>query len=61
LVISRIAKRPQPHAPLMECFEHLAIDIITSGGRSAWFIGALLLFVYAIFAITLYVLPPQVP
>jgi Ca2+:H+ antiporter len=31
---------------------------ITNSGRSAWFIGALLLFIYAIFAMTLYVVPP---
>lgn len=29
-------------------------------GRSAWFVGALLVMVYAIFAVTLYLLPPQV-
>ena len=33
--------------------------LVTSGGRSAWFIGALLLVVYLIFAITLYLLPPR--
>jgi Ca2+:H+ antiporter len=33
-------------------------SFITNGGRSTWFIGALLLFVYAIFAMTLYVVPP---
>jgi hypothetical protein len=31
---------------------------ITSGGRSAWFVGVLLLFVYLVFAITLYLWPP---
>jgi hypothetical protein len=31
---------------------------ITNSGRSAWFIGALLLFIYAIFAMTLYMVPP---
>jgi Ca2+:H+ antiporter len=31
---------------------------VTSGGRSAWFIGTLLLLIYAIFALTLYVIPP---
>jgi Ca2+:H+ antiporter len=31
---------------------------ITNSGRSAWFIGVLLLFVYMIFAMTLYVVPP---
>ena len=33
---------------------------ITNGGRSAWFVGVLLLLVYAIFAMTLYLLPPRV-
>jgi len=36
----------------------LVAAFITSGGRSAWFVGVLLLFVYAIFAITLYLWPP---
>ena len=31
---------------------------VTNSGRSAWFIGVLLVFVYAIFAMTLYVVPP---
>ena len=34
-------------------------SFITNSGRSAWFVGALLLFIYAIFAMTLYVLPPR--
>ena len=37
----------------------LIAAFITSGGRSAWFFGVLLLFVYSIFALTLYMLPPQ--
>jgi Ca2+:H+ antiporter len=37
----------------------LIAAFITSAGRSAWFVGVLLLFVYAVFAITLYLwLPP---
>jgi Ca2+:H+ antiporter len=31
---------------------------VTGGGRSAWFVGVLVLAVYAIFAMTLYLLPP---
>jgi Ca2+:H+ antiporter len=50
-----------PGAVVMVFIATLLAAFITSGGRSAWFIGALLLFVYAIFAITLYMLPPQVP
>jgi Ca2+:H+ antiporter len=38
----------------------LVAALITGGGRSAWFVGVLLVFVYAVFAITLYLLPPQV-
>jgi len=34
--------------------------MVTSSGRSAWFVGVLLLMVYAIFALTLYLLPPGV-
>jgi Ca2+:H+ antiporter len=34
--------------------------LVTNGGRSTWFVGVLLLTVYAIFAMTLYLLPPQV-
>ena len=37
----------------------LAAAFITSGGRSAWFVGVLLLLVYAVFAFTLYLWPPQ--
>jgi Ca2+:H+ antiporter len=36
----------------------LVAAFITSGGRSAWFVGIMLLFVYAIFAFTLYLWPP---
>ena len=32
--------------------------IVTNGGRSAWFVDPLLLCIYAIFAMTLYVVPP---
>src|SRR6202008_1784769 len=31
---------------------------IPGSGRSAWFVGALLIFIYAVFALTLYVVPP---
>jgi Ca2+:H+ antiporter len=36
----------------------VAAAIVTNSGRSAWFVGILLLWVYAIFAMTLYLLPP---
>ena len=32
---------------------------MTNSGRSAWFVGVLVLMVYLIFAMTLYLLPPQ--
>jgi Ca2+:H+ antiporter len=33
--------------------------LVTNSGRSAWFGGVLVLMVYLIFAMTLYLLPPQ--
>ena len=36
----------------------IAGAIVTNSGRSAWFVGVLLLMVYLIFAMTLYLLPP---
>jgi Ca2+:H+ antiporter len=34
--------------------------MLTSGGRSAWFVGVLMLMVYVTFAMALYLLPPRV-
>jgi len=34
------------------------VSLVTSTGRSAWFVGALTITVYIIFAMTLYLLPP---
>jgi Ca2+:H+ antiporter len=36
----------------------LTAALVTTGGRSAWFLGALVLIVYATLALTLYLLPP---
>lgn len=47
-----------PGAVTMVMIAALTASFITNGGRSAWFIGALLIFIYAIFALTLYVVPP---
>ena len=47
-----------PAAVAMMFFASLTASMVTNSGRSAWFIGALLLLVYAIFAMTLYLLPP---
>jgi len=37
----------------------LIVAFITNSGRSAWFVGVLLLMVYVVFALTLYLLPPR--
>ena len=34
--------------------------LVTNTGRSAWFVGVLVVVIYAIFAMTLYLIPPQV-
>jgi Ca2+:H+ antiporter len=47
-----------PGAVVMMLIATLTATLITSGGRSAWFGGVLVLAVYAIFALTLYLLPP---
>jgi Ca2+:H+ antiporter len=47
-----------PGAVTMVMIATVTASFITSGGRSAWFIGALLIFIYAVFALTLYVVPP---
>jgi Ca2+:H+ antiporter len=47
-----------PGAVTMVMVSAVMATFITSSGRSAWFIGVLLVFVYAIFAMTLYVVPP---
>ena len=49
-----------PGAVVMIFVATLVAAFITSTGRSAWFVGILLVFVYAVFAITLYLVPPQV-
>lgn len=48
-----------PGAVTMVMIATVTASFITSSGRSAWFIGALLIFIYAVFALTLYVVPPQ--
>ena len=47
-----------PGAVVMMLFATLTASLVTNGGRSAWFVGVLLLMVYAVFAMTLYLLPP---
>jgi Ca2+:H+ antiporter len=47
-----------PGAVVMVFIATLVAAFITNSGRSAWFVGVLLLLVYAVFAITLYLWPP---
>ena len=48
-----------PGAVVMIFIATLTAALVTANGRSAWFIGVLLLMVYLVFAMTLYFLPPQ--
>jgi len=48
-----------PGAVVMVLIATLTAFMVTNSGRSAWFVGVLLLMVYLIFAMTLYLLPPQ--
>ena len=50
-----------PGAVVMMLIATLTASLVTNSGRSAWFVGALVLMVYLIFAMTLYLLPPRVP
>jgi Ca2+:H+ antiporter len=50
-----------PGAVVMILISTLTAAMVTNSGRSAWFIGALALMVYTIFAMTLYLLPPRSP
>jgi Ca2+:H+ antiporter len=47
-----------PGAIVMMLIATMAATLMTNGGRSAWFIGVMILMVYAIFALTLFLLPP---
>src|SRR5262245_23703919 len=49
-----------PGAVTMMLFATLTATLVTNSGRSAWFVGVLLLMVHTIFAMTLYLLPPKV-
>ena len=50
-----------PGAVTMMLLATLTAALVTNSGRSAWFVGVLVLMVYVIFAMTLYLLPPRVP
>ena len=48
-----------PAAVSMMLVATISATLVTNSGRSAWFVGVLLLMVYLIFAMTLYLLPPR--
>lgn len=48
-----------PGAVVMMLIAALTASLVTGSGRSAWFVGVLVLMVYLVFAMTLYLLPPQ--
>jgi len=48
-----------PGAVVMMLIATMTAALVTNSGRSAWFIGVLVLTVYLIFAMTLYLLPPR--
>lgn len=47
-----------PGAIAMIFIATLAASLITATGRSAWFLGVLLLMLYGIFGVTLFIMPP---
>ena len=48
-----------PGAVVMILIATMTASLVTTSGRSAWFVGVLVLMVYLIFALTLYMLPPR--
>jgi Ca2+:H+ antiporter len=50
-----------PGAVSMMLIATVTASFVSNSGRSAWFVGVLVLMVYLVFAMTLYLLPPQVP
>jgi Ca2+:H+ antiporter len=49
-----------PGSVVMMLIGAIAASLVTSSGRSTWFVGVFVLMVYLIFAMTLYLLPPRV-
>jgi Ca2+:H+ antiporter len=47
-----------PGAVAMVFFATLTACLVSTSGRSAWFIGALIIIVYLMFAVSLYLMPP---
>jgi Ca2+:H+ antiporter len=48
-----------PGAVIAVMISTIAVTLVTNSGRSGWYVGVLLLVVYATFAMTLYLLPPS--
>ena len=48
-----------PGAVVMILIATITATLVTNSGRSAWFVGVLVLAVYLVFAMTLYLLPPR--
>jgi Ca2+:H+ antiporter len=48
-----------PGAVVMILISTLTAALVTNSGRSAWFVGVLVVMVYLVFAMTLYLLPPR--
>jgi Ca2+:H+ antiporter len=46
-------------AMVMMFFATLTASLVTNSGRSAWFVGVLLVMVYLVFAMALYLMPPR--
>jgi Ca2+:H+ antiporter len=49
-----------PGAVAMMLIATLTAALVTNSGRSAWFVGVLVLTVYFVFGMTLYLMPPRV-
>lgn len=49
-----------PGAVVMMLIATMTAFLVTSSGRSAWFVGVLVIMVYLVFAMTLYLMPPRV-
>lgn len=48
-----------PGAVVMILIAAMTAALVTNSGRSTWFLGVMVLMVYLIFAMTLYLLPPE--
>ena len=48
-----------PGAVVMMFIATMTAALVTNSGRSAWFVGVLVLMVYLVFAMSLYLLPPR--